>query len=192
VTPTTSSSSVSSATASSILALANNNQVVANVAEANIAQIAIGQEVTIQVDAFPNKKFRGRVVTISPQAIVNQNVTSFEVKAEITSKDKQMLRSGMNVSLEFKAGQLKDVLVIPTVAIVRQQGGTGVYVKTDQSETPVFTTIETGVTVDDKTEVKSGLTGNEKLFISFPEGSRPRSNPSGIPGLAPSPQRSRG
>jgi len=192
VTPTTSSSSVSSATASSILALANNNQVVANVAEANIAQIAIGQEVTIQVDAFPNKKFRGRVVTISPQAIVNQNVTSFEVKAEITSKDKQMLRSGMNVSLEFKAGQLRDVLVIPTVAIVRQQGGTGVYVKTDQSETPVFTTIETGVTVDDKTEVKSGLTGNEKLFISFPEGSRPRSNPSGIPGLAPSPQRSRG
>jgi len=192
VTPTTSSSSVSSATASSILALANNNQVVANVAEANIAQIAIGQEVTIQVDAYPNKKFRGRVVTISPQAIVTQNVTSFEVKAEITSKDKQMLRSGMNVSLEFKAGQLKDVLVIPTVAIVRQQGGTGVYVKTDQSETPVFTTIETGVTVDDKTEVKSGLIGNEKLFISFPEGSRPRSNPSGIPGLAPSPQRSRG
>lgn len=192
VTPTTSSSSVSSATASSILALASNNQVVANVAESNIAQIAIGQEVTVQVDAYPNKKFSGRVVSISPQAIVNQNVTSFEVKAEITSQDKQMLRSGMNASLEFKAGQLKDVLVVPTVAIVRQQGSTGVYVKTDQSETPVFTAIETGVTVDDKTEVKSGLTGNEKIFVSFPEGSRPKTNPSGIPGLSPSPQRSRG
>ena len=193
VTPTTSGSAVSSATASSILALASNNQVVANVAEANIAQIKIGQEVTLQVDAYPSRKFRGRVVSISPQAIVNQNVTSFEVKAEITSQDKQVLRSGMNASLEFKAGQLKDVLVVPTVAIVRQQGSTGVYVKTDQSETPVFTTIETGVTVDDKTEVKSGLTGNEKIFVSFPEGSRPKTNPSGIPGLSsPSPQRSRG
>ncbi len=192
VTPTTSSSSVSSATASSILALASNNQVVANVAETNIAQIAIGQEVTLQVDAYPNQKFSGRVVSISPQAIVTQNVTSFEVKAEITSQDKQMLRAGMNASLEFKAGQLKDVLVVPTVAIVRQQGSTGVYVKTDQSETPVFRPIETGVTVDDKTEVKSGLTGNEKIFVSFPEGSRPRTNPSGIPGLSPSPQRSRG
>ncbi|MBD2177782.1 efflux RND transporter periplasmic adaptor subunit [Pseudanabaena sp. FACHB-1998] len=192
VTPTTSGSSVSSATASSILALASNNQVVANVAESNIAQIAIGQEVSLQVDAYPNKKFRGRVVSISPQAIVNQNVTSFEVKAEITSQDKKMLRSGMNASLEFKAGQLKDILVVPTVGIVRQQGSTGVYVKTDQSETPVFTPIETGVTVDDKTEVKSGLTGNEKIYVSFPEGSRPRSNPSGIPGLSPSPQRSRG
>ncbi|MEI6328541.1 MAG: efflux RND transporter periplasmic adaptor subunit [Pseudanabaena sp. ELA645] len=192
VTPTTSGSAVSSATASSILALASNNQVVANVAEANIAQITIGQEVTLQVDAYPNKKFTGRVVSISPQAIVNQNVTSFEVKAEITSRDKQLLRSGMNASLEFKAGELKDVLVVPTVGIVRQQGSTGVYVKTDQSETPVFTTIETGVTVGDRTEVKSGLTGNEKIFVSFPEGSRPRSNPSGIPGLSPSPQRSRG
>jgi HlyD family secretion protein len=193
VTPTTSGSAVSSATASSILALASNNQVVANVAEANIAQIAVGQEVSFQVDAYPNKKFSGRVVSISPQAIVNQNVTSFEVKAEITSKDKEMLRSGMNASLEFRAGQLKDVLVVPTVAIVRQQGSTGVYVKTEQSTTPVFTQIETGVTVDDKTEVKSGLNGDEKIFVSFPEGSRPKTEPRGVPGLTPStPQRQRG
>jgi len=196
VTPTTSGSAVSSATASSILALASNNQVVANVAEADISQIAIAQQVTLRVDAYPTKKFSGRVVSISPQAIINQNVTSFEVKAEITSEEKQLLRSGMNASLEFKAGELKDVLVVPTVAIVRQQGGTGVYVKTEQSETPVFTTIETGVTIGNQTEVKSGLTGNEKIFISFPEGTRPRSEPRGVPrgvpGLSPAPQRSRG
>ncbi|NUN65602.1 efflux RND transporter periplasmic adaptor subunit [Pseudanabaena biceps] len=192
VTPTTSGSAVSSATASSILALASNNQVVANVAEADISRIAIGQTVTIQVDAYPTKKFNGRVVSISPQAIVNQNVTSFEVKSEITSEDKQLLRSGMNASLEFKAGELKDVLVVPTVAIVRQQGGTGVYVKTEQSETPVFTTIETGVTIGNQTEIKSGLTGEEKIFVSFPEGTRPRTEPRGVPGLSPSPQRSRG
>ncbi|PZU98489.1 MAG: efflux transporter periplasmic adaptor subunit [Pseudanabaena sp.] len=192
VTPTTSGSAVSSATASSILALASNNQVVANVAEADISQIAIGQEVTLQVEAYPTKKFRGRVVSISPQAIINQNVTSFEVKAEITSEEKQLLRSGMNASLEFKAGELKDILVVPTVAIVRQQGGTGVYVKTEQSETPVFTTIETGVTVGSQTEIKSGLTGDEKIFVSFPEGTRPRTEPRGVPGLSPSPQRSRG
>ncbi len=189
VTPTTSGSAVSSATASSILALASNNQVVANVAEADIAQIAIGQQVTLQVDAYPTQKFSGRVVSISPQAIITQNVTSFEVKAEITSKDKQLLRAGMNASLEFKAGELKNVLVVPTVAIVRQQGSTGVYVKNDNSETPAFTEIETGITVDDKTEVKSGLTGDEKLFVSFPEGSRPRTAPRGIPGISPSPQR---
>lgn len=192
VTPTTSGSAVSSATASSILALASNNQVVANVAEADISQIAIGQQVTLQVEAYPAKKFRGRVVSISPQAIINQNVTSFEVKAEITSEEKQLLRSGMNASLEFKAGELKDVLVVPTVAIVRQQGGTGVYVKTEQSETPVFTPIEIGVTIGNQTEIKSGLTGNEKLFVSFPEGTRPRTEPRGVPGLSPSPQRSRG
>lgn len=189
VTPTTSGSAVSSATASSILALASNNQVVANVAEADIAQIAIGQQVAIQVDAYPTKKFQGRVVSISPQAIVNQNVTSFEVKAEITSEEKQLLRSGMNASLEFKAGELKDVLVVPTVAIVRQQNGTGVFVKPDNSETPVFTPIETGLTVGNQTEVKSGLTGDEKIMVSFPEGSRPRTEPRGLPGISTPSQR---
>jgi HlyD family secretion protein len=190
VTPTTSGSAVSSATASSILALASNNQVLANVAEADISRIEIGQEVSIQVDAYPNKKFKGKVASISPQAIVNQNVTSFEVKAEILSQDKKLLRAGMNASLEFKSGELKDVLVVPTVAIVRQQKTTGVYVKTDQSETPVFTEIETGITVGNQTEVKSGLTGTEKIFVSFPEGTaRPRTE---VPGLSPSPQRNRG
>ena len=62
-----------------------------------------------------------------------------------------------------------------------------------KSETAVFTSIETGLTIDDKTEVKSGLTGNERIFVSFPEGSaRPRTEPRGVPGLSPSPQRSRG
>ena len=48
--------------------------------------------------------------------------------------------------------------------------------------------IKTGRTVDDKTEVRSGLKGNEKVLLSFPPGSGSRSqNPSsgGIPGLQP-------
>ena len=187
VTPTTSGSAVSSATASSILALATGNIVVANVAETNISQIKVGQTVEFQADAFPNRKFRGRVISISPQSIVQQNVTSFEVKAEITDKDKDLLRSGMNVSVEFKAGELKQVLVVPTVAIVRQQGGTGVFVRGAEGEAPVFTPIETGLTVNDRTEVRSGLKGDERIYVSFPEGQRPRTNipGGGIPGMSP-------
>lgn len=188
VTPTTAGSAVSSATSSSILSLASKNQLIANVAETNIAQIQIGQAASIQADAFAGKTFAGKITQVSPQSIVQQNVTSFEVKASIINDDKQMLRSGMNVNVEFKAGELKNVLVVPTAAIVRQQRATGVFVPGGKDGKPAFIPIKTGMTVDDKTEVRSGLKGDEKVLISLPPGLRPKSqNPSsgGIPGLQP-------
>ncbi len=188
VTPTTAGSAVSSATSSSILSLASKNQVVANVAESNIAQIRLGQGASIQADAYTGKTFTGKVNQISPQSIVQQNVTSFEVKTSIVDDNKKLLRSGMNVNVEFKAGELKDVLVVPTAAIVRQRKETGVYVTGGEDGKPLFMPIKTGMTVDDQTEVRSGLKGNEQVFISFPPGLRPKSqnpSPGGIPGLQP-------
>ncbi|TAE02372.1 MAG: efflux RND transporter periplasmic adaptor subunit, partial [Oscillatoriales cyanobacterium] len=148
----------------------------------------LGQNASIQADAYTGKTFTGKVSQISPQSIVQQNVTSFEVKTSIVDDEKKMLRSGMNVNVEFKAGELKDVLVVPTAAIVRQQKETGVFVAGGEDGKPQFVPIKTGMTVDDKTEVRSGLKGNEKVFISFPPGLRPKSQtPSsgGIPGLQP-------
>jgi len=185
VTPTTAGSAVSSATSSSILALASTNQVVADVAETNIPKLRLGQEVTIQADAYLGKTFKGKVAQIAAQSIVEQNVTSFEVKVAILSDPQQLLRSGMNVDVEFKVGQLDNALVVPTVAIVRQQNGTGVFVAGENGR-PLFTPIVTGVTVDDKTAVQSGLTGTERVLVSLPKAPRPQSGaPSGVPGLPP-------
>jgi HlyD family secretion protein len=125
VTPTTAGSAVSSATSSSILALASRNQVVAKVAETNIPQIKLGQSVAIEADAYPGKSFQGKVTQIAAQSTVEQNVTNFEVKMSIADPQ-NLLRAGMNTNVEFQVGNLNNVLVIPTVAIVRQEEGTGV------------------------------------------------------------------
>jgi HlyD family secretion protein len=154
VTPTTAGSAVSSATSSSILSLASTNQVIAQVAEANIAQIRMGLAATIQVNAYPGKPFTGRVIQIATQSNVVQDVTSFEVKTSV-SDSQRLLKSGMNVSLEFKAGELKNMLVVPTAAIVQQTNAQGVFVAKDKGD-PVFVPITIGITMNDKTEVKSG------------------------------------
>ncbi len=182
VTPTTSGSSVSSATSSSILSLASTNQVVANVAESNIAKIRLGQQVTIRADAHPGKTFTGRVSQVAAQATVEQNVTSFQVKATL-SDPQRILRSGMNVEVDFQAGRLDNAMVVPTAAVVRRERGTGVFVVQGDSQ-PVFKRIETGATVNNFTEVKSGLQGTEKVMLSFPPGMRPQSRPRG--GILPS------
>lgn len=174
VTPTTAGSAVSSATSSSILSLASTNQVVAQVAEANIAQIRMGLVTTIQVDAYPGKSFTGEVRQIAIQSNVTLNVTSFEVKTSV-SDPQHLLRSGMNVTVEFKAGELKNALLVPTAAIVQQTNAQGVFVAQDKGD-PVFVPITVGITMNDKTEVKSGLTGNERVLLSFPPGTRKVSN----------------
>ncbi|MDM9381716.1 efflux RND transporter periplasmic adaptor subunit [Chlorogloeopsis sp. ULAP01] len=184
VTPTTSGSDVSSATSSSILSLASTNQVVANLAETNISKIRLGQKVMIRADAFPGKTFEGKVSQIAAQATVEQNVTSFQVKISIVSDSQNLLRSGMNVEADFQVGQLQNAIVVPTAAVVRRQGSTGVFV-TGVGNEAVFTPIKTGATANNFTEVKSGLQGTERVLLSFPPGSRPQSTPRGgvFPGM---------
>jgi len=40
-----------------------------------------GQRVEIVADAYPDRTFEGRVRLIAPEAVVEQNVTSFQVRA---------------------------------------------------------------------------------------------------------------
>ncbi|WP_414516885.1 efflux RND transporter periplasmic adaptor subunit [Nostoc sp. PCC 9305] len=183
VTPTTASSEVASSSSSSILSLASTNEVVANLAETNISKISLGQKVSIKADAYPGKTFEGKVSQIAAQAIVEQNVTSFEVRVSL-SDPQRLLRSGMNAEVDFQVGQVQNVLVVPTASVVRQENATGVFVP-GKNNRPVFTRIETGVTANNFTEVKSGLTGDERVLLSFPPGSRPQSTPRGgvFPGL---------
>lgn len=169
VSPSTAASETTSSSSSSILSLAFNYQVVANVAETDIAQIQPGQPASIRADAFPDRTFEGAVAHVAEQATVTSNVTSFEVRVNLSEEAQAELRPGMNVDVEFQAGELADVLVVPTVAIVREEQGEGVLAMSPQGE-PRFLPIETGLTVDDKTEVVTGLEGNEQIVLSAAEG----------------------
>ncbi|MEL6603964.1 MAG: efflux RND transporter periplasmic adaptor subunit [Cyanobacteria bacterium J06614_10] len=182
VSPSTAASETTSSSSSSILSLASNYQVVANVAETDIAQIQPGQPASIRADAFPDRVFDGTVAQVAEQATVTSNVTSFEVRVNLSEEAKAELRSGMNVDVEFQAGELADVLVVPTVAIVREEQGEGVLVMSPEGS-PRFRPIETGLTVDDKTEVAGGLEGNEQIVLSAADGlPENRRNVGGRPG----------
>ncbi|MBW4486373.1 MAG: efflux RND transporter periplasmic adaptor subunit [Trichocoleus desertorum ATA4-8-CV12] len=167
VTPTTSASTNSSATSTSVVALASGLEVLAEVPEVDINQVAEGQAVEIVADAFPDQVFQGKVRLIAPAAVEEQNVTSFQVRvALVTGKDQ--LRSGMNVDLTFLGKQLDQALVVPTVAIVTKEGETGVLV-TDAENQPTFKPVTIGPTIGNQTQVLEGLAAGEKVFVELPE-----------------------
>jgi HlyD family secretion protein len=176
VTPTTSASATSSATSSSIVALASDLEAVANVAETDIRHIRVGQTVALQVDAYPDRPFKGQVRRVAPASVVVQNVTSFQVRIRILDDLEQQLRSGMNLTALFQVQQRPQALVIPTMAILNQRQGMGVYVLSARDE-PEFRPIQVGATVDGQTEVLEGLAVGERVFTTFPGQRQPQDQP---------------
>ncbi|NEQ25753.1 MAG: HlyD family efflux transporter periplasmic adaptor subunit, partial [Microcoleus sp. SIO2G3] len=133
VSPATSASAEQSGTSTAIVALAQGLEVVAEVPEVDIQQLRPNQPVEIVADAFPDDVFRGRVRLIAPEAVVRQNVTSFEVRVALeTGQDK--LLSGMNVDLTFLGEDLPNAIAVPTAAIVTAKGETGVLVPDENNQ----------------------------------------------------------
>jgi HlyD family secretion protein len=176
VTPTTSASATTSATSSSILALANALEAIANVSESDVRNIYPGQPVELQVDAYPGRMFKGKVRLVAPESVVSQNVTSFQVRVQILDDTKNELKSGMNLTASFLVGQRKGALLIPTPAVVSEAQGTGVYLLQGKS-TSVFRPVRVGATVGTQTEVLSGLTADDRVFITSPGKRKPNDKP---------------
>jgi HlyD family secretion protein len=172
VTPTTSASNTTSATSTSIVAVAKDLEILAKVPEVDIGQIRSGQAVEIKVDPYPTKTFNGRVRLVSPEAVVEQSVTSFQVRVAILTGQQQLL-SGMNSDLTFLGKTVRDALVVPTVSIATLKGQTGVYIP-DRENKPKFQPITIGSTVQNKTQVVQGLTSGQKVFIDFPKDLKPK------------------
>ncbi len=168
VTPTATASEVTSATSTAIVAIATGLEVIAEVTEADIGRIEVGQAVEIQADAFPNQTFEGQVRLIAPEAIERLNVTVFQVRVQLTT-GREQLRSNMNTTVAFIGDQLTDALVIPAVAVITQGGETGVLVPS-QSGPAEFKPVVLGPQSGDRIQVLDGLEENDRIFIDLPPG----------------------
>ncbi len=167
VTPTTSASATASATSTSILALARGLEIIAKIPEIDIQQIKPGQTVEIVADAYPDQVFSGQVILVAPEAIVDQNVTSFEVKIGLISGQEKLL-SKMNVDVTFLGQPISNALVVPTVSIVTEEGQTGVMIP-DAEGKPIFKPVTIGMTINNNTQILSGLKKDDQVFIDIPK-----------------------
>jgi len=79
----------------------NKVRVRALIDEIDIGKISIGQEVTLKVSAYRDKKFVGVVSKIEPMSKIDQNVTTFPVLIDIENKD-NLLLIGMNTDVEIE------------------------------------------------------------------------------------------
>ena len=172
VTPTTAASSSAGATSSSIVELSQGLEVTAKVPESDIGRIKIGQVANVRVDAFPDQSFAAEVRDIAPRAEKTNNVISFEVELTLLNPP-PILRIGMTADVNFQTGRTAASTLVPTVAIVTEDGKPGVLLvgKNDQ---PTFQPIELGSSGGSQSAILSGVKPGTRVFIDLPPWAKQR------------------
>lgn len=172
VTPTTTASATAGATSSSIVELSEGLEVVAKVPESDIGRLKLGLPASVRVDAFPDRRFRARVRQIAPRAVKTNNVTSFEVELQLLDPAPE-LRIGMTADIDFQTGTLQARTLVPTVAIVTEDGRPGVLL-VGKGQEPTFQPVELGASSGKNTQILTGLENGTRVFIDLPPWAKKR------------------
>jgi len=90
-------------------------QVIANVDEADIGNVKIGQNVMFTVDAFPNDQFQGKVIMVRLEATTTSNVVTYEVVIDAPNPSLKLL-PGLTASVNIYTKERRNVLIIPAKA----------------------------------------------------------------------------
>jgi HlyD family secretion protein len=114
------SGNVSGGTTLFIMANLDEMQVRTLVDETDMGQLRAEMATTVITEAFPDRTFRGAVVKIEPQAVVQQNVTMFPVIVNLDNRT-GLLKPGMNAEVTILVDQALDVVLVPNSAIVQLQ-----------------------------------------------------------------------
>ncbi len=95
-------------------------QVRADIAEADIGRVGLGNTVEFKVDAYPERRFQGRVTQVRPAPVeakdAASNVVVFGVLVAAPNPD-LMLKPGMTATVEIAVEHRPDVLLVPNQAL---------------------------------------------------------------------------
>jgi HlyD family secretion protein len=91
-------------------------RVIANVDEADIGGVEVGQRVTFSVDAQPNDTFEGQVTQVRLEATEESNVITYEVVISAPNPDLK-LKPGMTANVTIYTLERNDVVTVPAKAL---------------------------------------------------------------------------
>lgn len=132
--------------------------------ETDIGKIQIGQEALFTVDTYADSDFKGAVTAIYPKAVIQDNVVNYVVTLTITDFQEKTLRPEMTTNVTIRLETRKNVLTVPTNAILREQGERYVTViddgRTSQRK------VKAGWKDNGFTEIVSGLEEGETILVT--------------------------
>ncbi len=136
--------------------------------EIDISKIKTGQLVRIGIDAFPEKKFTGKVTEVANigEQIQNSNAKVFEVKILVYEFD-SILRPAMTTKNTIITATIDNVIYCPIESVFSNDSITFVYLKDGGSIRKKQ--VITGQSNENEIIVKAGVKANDELYLNPPE-----------------------
>lgn len=135
--------------------------------EVDISRVKVGQDVTINVDAFPDNEYTGQVIQVANigEQLRGFDSKVFEVSVQINEQD-TILRPAMTTGIEILTDTYKDVLSIPLESL---HSDTLAFVYKQTPNAIIKQEVLTGLSNDNAIIIEHGLEASDKVLLSIPE-----------------------
>jgi Cu(I)/Ag(I) efflux system membrane fusion protein len=134
----------------------------ADVPERFAAQMRPGNPVEARVAALPGTVFKGKISAILPE--VNPATRTIKARVELANPGGQLV-PGMFATVNFAPAARRDVLLVPTEAVIQTGKRSVVLVAQDEGRfAPVE--VEVGLDSNGRTEIRNGLQAGQKVVVS--------------------------
>jgi RND family efflux transporter MFP subunit len=131
------------------------------VPEKMAAWVKTGQEVTVAVEAYPDRKFTGKISRINPS--VDQQTRAFEVEALIDNRE-ALLKPGFFVKATIPSSFVVEALFVPQDALLYVYGVYKVFVI--EGNTLKEREVKIGERSGDEVEIVEGLRQGERIALA--------------------------
>lgn len=132
----------------------------ANIYESDMSRVRIGQPIVVRIGAFPNQQFTGHITFISSE--VDPATRTLPVKVEVVNQQNK-IKPGMFAELSLQTSDPVYTVTLPKDAVIADKGHSLVYVQEGDEYKPTF--VETGNTLGDEIEIRSGIKGGERVVV---------------------------
>ena len=137
----------------------------ADVSEANVASLQLGQSIDYTFDALgPDRHFQGKVLTINPASTIISGVVNYKVTGNLDNIPN--IKPGMTANMTILVAKKDNVLAIPSTAVINKNNKQ--YVKViDDSKKKTYheVQVQTGLQADGGLiEVVSGLEDRQEII----------------------------
>lgn len=133
------------------------------VAEADIPQVVLGRGVSIEVDAYRNRKFGGVVTAINPALDPTSRAATVEAQIE---NDNNTLRSGMFATVRITREGGSTGVFVPKSAIYNDQATQSHRVFVIEENVAKLKVVQLGTEEDDYQQIVSGVNADETVATS--------------------------
>jgi len=138
----------------------------ANVPEADITKLSLGNEARVTLDAYDSDVvFKVKIAAIDPAETIIDGVATYKVTFQFIEADER-IKPGMTVNIDVLTAKREQVIVIPSRAVI---------VRDDQKKVQILdgstvreAEVETGLRGSDgNIEITAGVDDGDKVIVEF-------------------------